>query len=146
MTKMPALRVCAVLLLVLKLVVSQQPTPGSCHTVTVPLCNTLPYRAFLPNRFSHRSMEDAGLEIHQFYPLVKVQCSPALKPFLCATYFPQCSPRGGGIEACASLCRQARQGCEGLLNRFGFQWPESLNCSTFSESYRCLTMEDIGPM
>ncbi|XP_021356090.1 frizzled-1-like [Mizuhopecten yessoensis] len=124
------------------LAVSQQSDEGPCQTITVPLCSTMPYSlAFMPNRFGHSHMDDAGMVVHQFYPLVKVNCSAALKPFLCAAYFPKCSARGGGLEPCARLCREAKNGCAPLMNRYGFQWPDTLDCHLFSENYRCYDIE-----
>lgn len=32
----------------------------------------------------------------------------------------------------------ARNGCEGLMNKFGFQWPETLECQKFPESGLCV--------
>uniref|UniRef100_A0A3P8RWC3 FZ domain-containing protein n=1 Tax=Amphiprion percula TaxID=161767 RepID=A0A3P8RWC3_AMPPE len=75
--------------------------------------------------------DDAGLEVHQFFPLIKVQCSPHLKPFLCSVYVPKCEA-GKPQPPCRTLCEQARSGCESLMNRFGFQWPESLKCERFT--------------
>ena len=40
---------------------------------------------------NYDGQEDAGLEVHQFYPLVRVRCSDALKPFLCSMYVPKLS-------------------------------------------------------
>ena len=37
------------------------------------------------------------------------------------------------IPPCRSLCESAREGCEELLNRIGFDWPESLQCERFPE-------------
>ncbi|XP_021356089.1 frizzled-2-like [Mizuhopecten yessoensis] len=129
-------------LLGVHLAVSQQSDEGPCQTITVSMCSTMPYNlAFMPNRFGQSRMDDAGLEIHQFLPLVRVHCSAALLPFLCAAYFPKCSARGGGLEPCARLCREARNGCESLMNKFGFQWPVALDCDSFSENYRCYDVE-----
>uniref|UniRef100_A0A3B5A445 FZ domain-containing protein n=1 Tax=Stegastes partitus TaxID=144197 RepID=A0A3B5A445_9TELE len=107
-------------------------TPSTCQPITVRLCTDLPYtETALPGVLGHRTQDDAGLEVHQFYPLVKVQCSPHLKPFLCSVYVPKCEG-GKPRPPCRTLCEQARSGCETLMNRFGFQWPESLKCDKFT--------------
>uniref|UniRef100_A0A3P8UF57 FZ domain-containing protein n=1 Tax=Cynoglossus semilaevis TaxID=244447 RepID=A0A3P8UF57_CYNSE len=94
----------------------------------IPLCKDLSYsQTVLPNLLGHKTQEDAGHEIHQFYPLVKVECSPHLKTFLCSVYTPECVA-GIARPPCRTLCEQARSGCETLMNRFGFQWPEKLRC------------------
>ncbi|XP_035529010.1 uncharacterized protein LOC118336459 [Morone saxatilis] len=107
-------------------------SPASCQTITVPLCNGLPYtETILPNILGHRTQEEAGTEVHQFSPLVKVQCSPHLKSFLCSVYTPKCVS-GKPRPPCRTLCEQARSGCESLMNKFGFMWPESLRCDAFT--------------
>ncbi|KAK2909765.1 uncharacterized protein [Channa argus] len=108
--------------------VSPSPSP-SCETITVPLCRDLPYtETMLPNFRGHTNQGDAGLEVHQFQPLVKVECSPYLKPFLCHMYTPKCVLGGNAQPPCRSLCERARSGCESLMNKFGFPWPETLKC------------------
>ncbi|KAA8579067.1 hypothetical protein FQN60_018808 [Etheostoma spectabile] len=108
------------------------PSFGTCEPISVPLCVGLPYtETVLPNVLGHKSQDEARMEIHQFYPLVKVECSPHLKPFLCSVYTPECvsgSPR----PPCRTLCDKARAGCESLMNKFGFQWPEKLRCEAFT--------------
>ncbi|XP_072769154.1 uncharacterized protein [Nerophis lumbriciformis] len=119
----------------------QQPDVGpTCQSITVPLCKDLSYtQTAVPNSLGHRSQEEAGLEVHQYYPLVKVQCSPQLKPFLCSVYVPECMA-GKARAPCRTQCEQARSGCEGLMKKFGFSWPDSLRCEDFS-TYSC---EDSG--
>ncbi|KAM4601307.1 uncharacterized protein ACJ7VT_021078 [Polymixia lowei] len=105
---------------------------GSCQAVTVPLCEDLSYReTVMPNFMGHNTQEEAGLEMHQFFPLVKVQCSPHLKSFLCSMYIPECVS-GRPRRPCRTLCEQARSGCEGLMNKFGFRWPEALKCESLT--------------
>lgn len=41
-------------------------------------------------QFNHDSQDEAGLEVHQFWPLVEIHCSPDLKFFLCSMYAPIC--------------------------------------------------------
>jgi len=69
---------------------------------------------------------------------LQVNCSPYLKFFLCTMYVPVCTVLEEAIPPCQSLCMEARNGCEVLMNRFGFQWPENLECSRFPESGLCV--------
>ncbi|XP_037101644.1 frizzled-7-A-like [Syngnathus acus] len=108
------------------------PEHGFCQSISIPLCTDIAYnQTIMPNLLGHANQEDAGLEVHQFYPLVKVQCSPDLKFFLCSMYAPVCTVLDQAIPPCRTLCERARQGCEALMNKFGFQWPERLRCENF---------------
>ena len=108
------------------------PEHGFCQPISIPLCTDIAYnQTILPNLLGHTNQEDAGLEVHQFYPLVKVQCSADLKFFLCSMYAPVCTVLEQAIPPCRSLCGRARHGCEALMNKFGFQWPERLRCENF---------------
>lgn len=108
------------------------PEHGFCQPISIPLCTDIAYnQTIMPNLLGHTNQEDAGLEVHQFYPLVKVQCSMDLKFFLCSMYAPVCTVLEQAIPPCRSLCARARQGCEALMNKFGFQWPERLRCENF---------------
>ncbi|XP_057683580.1 frizzled-7-like [Corythoichthys intestinalis] len=108
------------------------PEHGFCQAISIPLCTDIAYnQTIMPNLLGHANQEDAGLEVHQFYPLVKVQCSPDLKFFLCSMYAPVCTVLEQAIPPCRTLCERARQGCEALMNKFGFQWPERLHCENF---------------
>ncbi|KAI3361382.1 hypothetical protein L3Q82_012937, partial [Scortum barcoo] len=105
---------------------------ATCQAITVPLCKNLPYtETAMPNALGHRTQDSASLEINQFYPLVKVECSPHLKPFLCSVYTPECAS-GKVRPPCRKLCEQARSGCEPLMSKFGFKWPENLKCEAFT--------------
>jgi len=111
------------------------PHHGRCEAITIPLCKDILYNeTIMPNLLNHQKQEDAGLEVHQFYPLVKVKCSPDLQIFLCSVYAPVCTVLDKPIPPCRSLCLSARSGCESLMNKFGFQWPESLECSRYPDA------------
>ncbi|MEQ2191630.1 Frizzled-7-A [Xenoophorus captivus] len=106
--------------------------PSFCQPISIPLCTDIAYnQTIMPNLLGHTNQEDAGLEVHQFYPLVQVQCSAELRFFLCTMYAPVCTVLDRAIPPCRSLCEQARQGCEELMNKFGFQWPDRLRCQNF---------------
>lgn len=110
-----------------------------CEPITIPMCQDLQYNmTIFPNLMNHQKQDDAGLEVHQFYPLVKVRCSPDLQFFLCTMYAPVCTVMDDPIPPCRSLCMSARTGCENLMNKFGFAWPQSLDCDKFPESGLCV--------
>lgn len=112
---------------------------GRCEPITIPLCKEIQYNeTIMPNILGHTKQEDAGLEVHQFFPLVKVQCSPFLKFFLCSVYVPVCTVIDKALPPCRSMCEVARSGCESLMNKFGFQWPESLDCAQFPTGGLCV--------
>lgn len=103
-----------------------------CESVTIPLCTGLQYNTTIfPNMLKHRTQDEAALEVHQFFPLVKVGCSEYLAFFLCSVYAPICTVLEMPVPPCRQLCESAREGCEGLMKRFGFTWPESLSCEKF---------------
>lgn len=114
-------------------------THGKCEKITIPLCKDIQYNeTIMPNLLNHMKQDDAGLEVHQFFPLVKVQCSKQLKFFLCTMYVPVCTVLEDAIPPCRSLCNEARTGCESLMNKFGFEWPETLKCDQFPPSGLCV--------
>ncbi|KAK3083394.1 hypothetical protein FSP39_021541 [Pinctada imbricata] len=122
------------------------PKHGKCEPISIPLCKDIPYnQTIMPNLLNHQKQDDAGLEVHQFFPLVKVQCSPQLKFFLCTMYVPVCTVLEEAIPPCRSLCNQARHGCESLMNKFGFQWPDSLKCDEFPASGLCVGENNTDP-
>ncbi|XP_071101266.1 frizzled-2-like [Haliotis cracherodii] len=119
---------------------------GKCEPITIPLCKDIQYNeTIMPNLLNHQKQDDAGLEVHQFFPLVKVQCSQQLKFFLCTMYVPVCTVLEDAIPPCRSLCNQARTGCESLMNKFGFQWPESLKCEKFPTAGLCVGENNTEP-
>ncbi|XP_049540378.1 frizzled-like [Anopheles darlingi] len=104
-----------------------------CEPITIPFCTNVQYNStIMPNLVGHTKQEEAALEVHQFVPLVKIDCSPDLKFFLCLLYAPVCTILTYPIPPCRSLCESARA-CEGIMRTFNFQWPESFECSKFPE-------------
>lgn len=115
------------------------PTHGKCEPITVQLCRDIQYNeTIMPNLFGHNTQEEAGSIAQQYLPLVKVQCNSYFKFFLCSLYFPVCTVLDEALPPCKSLCKQAKEGCEVLMNNFGFEWPEAFECSRFPESDLCV--------
>lgn len=101
-----------------------------CQEITVPICRGIGYNlTYMPNGLSHDTQEEAGLEVHQFWPLVEINCSADLKFFLCSMYVPICIPNyQKPLPACRSVCERARSGCAPVMRQYGFGWPERMRC------------------
>lgn len=106
---------------------------GKCEEITIPMCMGIGYNLTrMPNELNHDSQEEAGMEVHQFWPLVEIKCSLDLRFFLCSMYTPIClTGYKKPLPPCQSLCKRARQGCEGIMNQYGFKWPERMDCDKF---------------
>ncbi|RZC43265.1 Frizzled and/or Fz domain containing protein [Asbolus verrucosus] len=118
-----------------------------CEEITIPMCMNIGYNLTrMPNELNHETQEEAGLEVHQFWPLVEIKCSLDLKFFLCSMYAPICLPGyKKPLPPCQGLCRRAREGCEPIMTQYGFKWPERMDCDqfpVFGESSDRLCMDE----
>ncbi|KAG8429262.1 hypothetical protein GDO86_017122 [Hymenochirus boettgeri] len=106
-----------------------------CQEITVPMCKGIGYNhTYMPNQFNHDTQDEAGMEVHQFWPLVVIQCSLDLKFFLCSMYTPICLPDyKKPLPPCRSVCERAKAGCSPLMRKYGFAWPERMNCDRLPE-------------
>lgn len=103
---------------------------GRCEEITIPMCRGIGYNmTSMPNQLNHETQEEAGMEVHQFWPLVEINCSVDLKFFLCSVYTPICIEEyQRPLQACRSVCERARDGCLPVMQRYGFVWPEKMQC------------------
>uniref|UniRef100_A0A8C9RZL9 Frizzled class receptor 8b n=1 Tax=Scleropages formosus TaxID=113540 RepID=A0A8C9RZL9_SCLFO len=102
----------------------------TCQEISVPLCKGIGYNyTYMPNQFNHDTQDEAGLEVHQFWPLVEIQCSADLRFFLCSMYTPIClEDYKKPLPPCRSVCERARAGCAPLMRQYGFPWPDRMRC------------------
>ncbi|CAG2111130.1 unnamed protein product, partial [Medioppia subpectinata] len=102
-----------------------------CEEISIPMCRGIGYNyTVMPNQFHHDTQEEAGLEVHQFWPLVEIQCSDDLRFFLCSMYAPICmDDYSGRLPACRSVCERAKHGCAPIMRHYGFAWPERMDCN-----------------
>lgn len=109
---------------------SSMSSSSRCEEITIPMCRGIGYNlTSMPNELNHDTQEEAGLEVHQFWPLVEIRCSADLKFFLCSMYAPICiEDYHKPLPACRSVCERAKAGCEPLMQQYGFQWPERMAC------------------
>ena len=108
---------------------------GKCEEITVPMCRNMEYNmTSMPNQFNHETQAEAAMEAHQFWALVEINCAKELRFFLCSLYTPICLPNyPQQIKACKSVCVRARLGCEKYMKKYGFEWPDHMNCDLFPE-------------
>ncbi|XP_044737682.1 frizzled-2 [Chrysoperla carnea] len=111
----------------------EQTNQPRCEEITIPMCRGIGYNVtYMPNDLNHETQEEAGLEVHQFWPLVEINCSPDLKFFLCSIYAPICIEEyHKPLRSCRSVCERAKQGCEPIMEQYSFKWPERMNCNLF---------------
>ncbi|XP_036405504.1 frizzled-3a isoform X2 [Megalops cyprinoides] len=106
----------------------------TCEPITLRMCQDLPYNTtFMPNLLNHYDQQTAALAMEPFHPMVNLQCSPDLRPFLCALYAPVCTEYGRMSLPCRRLCLHAKQDCYKLMEMFGVSWPEEMECSRFPD-------------
>ncbi|OXB61481.1 hypothetical protein ASZ78_000193 [Callipepla squamata] len=115
----------------------------SCQEITVPLCKGIGYNyTYMPNQFNHDTQDEAGLEVHQFWPLVEIQCSSDLRFFLCSMYTPIClEDYKKPLPPCRSVCERAKAGCAPLMRQYGFAWPDRMRCDRLPEQGSPDTLE-----
>ncbi|KAJ8410285.1 hypothetical protein AAFF_G00202660 [Aldrovandia affinis] len=106
----------------------------TCEPVTLRMCQDLPYNStFMPNLLNHYDQQTAALAMEPFHPMVNLQCSVDLRPFLCALYAPVCTEYGRLSLPCRRLCMRAKQDCYRLMDMFGVTWPEEMDCNRFPD-------------
>ena len=113
---------------------------GKCETLDVKLlnmCSNVPYNLTrYPNFMKQKTQQEAANDAILYLPLVRFNCSPVLKLFLCSLYAPPCTENYTNVvKPCRELCEQARSGCEPIIKSFQLEWPEYLNCQRFPSFY-----------
>ncbi|XP_028170140.1 frizzled-2 [Ostrinia nubilalis] len=122
-----------------------------CEEITIPMCRGIGYNmTSFPNALDHDTQDEAGLEVHQYWPLVEIKCSADLKFFLCSVYTPICIEEyEKPLPACRSVCERAREGCAPLMRKYGFQWPERMACERLPKmgdaEHLCMEEPDREP-
>lgn len=65
--------------------------------------------------------------------LMDLACFEPLRRLVCGLFLPQCSPQGGVLQPCRSVCSSAEQQCGAALELFSFSWP--FNCHLLPDSH-----------
>lgn len=64
--------------------------------------------------------------------LMELACFEPLRRLVCGMFLPQCSPQGGVLQPCHSVCSSAERQCSQALDLFSFSWP--FNCHLLPDS------------
>lgn len=106
-----------------------------CEPIIIPMCKDIPYNdTRFPNLMGNNNQDEAATDIHNYHPLVKIQCSPDIQLFLCSMFAPLCTILDKPLLPCRDLCESARKGCENLMESFHYKWPKDFECSQFPVS------------
>jgi hypothetical protein len=131
------------IVVILTLVLVSSPALGKkrnrCEKIRIPFCKGLGYNTTIfPNNLNHDTQEEAKKSAYDLHILVESECSPEIALFLCSLYAPVCTQMHKALPPCRALCKNARSGCEGLMNKYGFEWPERFACEKFPQQGLCV--------
>ncbi|VDM38910.1 unnamed protein product [Toxocara canis] len=74
-------------------------------------------------------------QTEHFKPLIKTKCNPHIKFFVCSVFAPMCPEHmPQAVTSCRSVCEEVKRDCVSILEKFGIEWPEPLNCSRFPQA------------
>ncbi|XP_028429807.1 membrane frizzled-related protein [Perca flavescens] len=110
------------------------PFTSSCEFIEVEMCQGLSYNlTSFPNIWlSIADQREAATLLRQYRVLMELACFEPLRRLLCGMFLPQCSPQGGILQPCRSVCSSAEQQCSQALDLFSFSWP--FNCHLLPDS------------
>ncbi|KAI4815576.1 membrane frizzled-related protein [Pseudochaenichthys georgianus] len=107
---------------------------SSCESIEVEMCQGLSYNlTSFPNIWlSIADQREAAILLGQYRVLMELACFEPLRRLVCGMFLPQCSPQGGVLQPCRSVCSSAEQQCSQALDLFSFSWP--FNCHLLPDS------------
>ncbi|XP_018598430.2 membrane frizzled-related protein isoform X2 [Scleropages formosus] len=107
---------------------------SSCEPIQVEMCQGLSYNltAFPNIWLSIADQREAAMVLQQHKVLMELACFQSLRRMVCGMVVPQCSPQGGVLQPCRSVCIAAQQQCGQALDLLSLGWPS--NCHLFPDS------------
>ncbi|XP_067653914.1 uncharacterized protein [Haliotis asinina] len=110
----------------------------TCERNPIPLCQNLTFsQGSLPNMFLQCKVEEIEAEMQQFQDLLRTNCSPHLRFFMCGIYMPYCVRAETPFALpCREICEDVRQSCERVYRRLtgGLPWPSKFQCHRYPQS------------
>ncbi|KHN80914.1 Frizzled-10 [Toxocara canis] len=107
-----------------------------CEPIEIPLCKDIPYKyTYFPNSLPQPDQQSLQTQTEHFKPLIKTKCNPHIKFFVCSVFAPMCPEHmPQAVTSCRSVCEEVKRDCVSILEKFGIEWPEPLNCSRFPQA------------
>jgi len=108
---------------------------GKCeplNTDLIQICKNIGYnQTRFPNFMKQRTQQEAASDANLYMTLIKMNCSPTLKMFLCSIYAPPCVTDYTLVRPCREMCEKVRLGCESLMKTIAYGWPPYFDCFRF---------------
>ncbi|XP_061072328.1 membrane frizzled-related protein [Conger conger] len=111
------------------------PFTSACEPIQVEMCQDLSYNlTSFPNIWlSLSDQREAAEVLRQYRVLTELPCFQSLRRLACGLFVPQCSPHGGVLQPCRSVCLSAQQQCSHALEQLSLAWP--FNCHLSPDSH-----------
>ncbi|XP_015260969.1 PREDICTED: membrane frizzled-related protein, partial [Gekko japonicus] len=104
---------------------------STCEPIVIEMCLDLSYNATsFPNIWLTIADQEGAAEVLQDYQ--GLACYPYLRALICSLFVPKCTPDGGILQLCRSVCLEAERHCQRSLSLLGIPWP--LNCNILPDS------------
>ncbi|XP_043937052.1 membrane frizzled-related protein isoform X3 [Protopterus annectens] len=106
----------------------------SCEPITVTMCQQLSYNmTSFPNIELGIPDQHSAIDILMNYKiLMELSCYEYFRLLVCGLFVPKCTPDGGVLQPCRSVCLHAEQQCRQALSLLSVMWP--LNCNALPDT------------
>ncbi|XP_067418841.1 membrane frizzled-related protein [Emydura macquarii macquarii] len=107
---------------------------SSCEQIQVEMCLGLSYNTTsFPNIWlTIPDQQGAAAVLQDYKTLMGLSCYQHLRLLICSLFVPKCTPDGGVLQPCRSVCRTAEQRCHQALSLLSLLWP--VNCNVLPDS------------
>ncbi|XP_039352218.1 membrane frizzled-related protein isoform X2 [Mauremys reevesii] len=107
---------------------------SSCQQIQVEMCLGLSYNTTsFPNIWlTIPDQQGAATMLRDYKVLMGLPCYQHLHLLICSLFVPKCTPDGGVLQPCRSVCLTAEQRCQQALSLLSILWP--INCNVLPDS------------
>ncbi|MCP9258000.1 Frizzled-4 [Dirofilaria immitis] len=86
----------------------QRASRSRCELIEIPLCKDIPYKyTYFPNSLLQPDQQSLQTQTEHFKPLIKTNCNPHIKFFICSVFAPMCPEHmPQAVTSCRSVCEE----------------------------------------